>query len=69
MTFRQTERKSSSESSELLLSFEWSYSGLYKLIGQCCRDVIDCKTQVRRSVVIGQSRSVRKVRSFCSVRL
>ena len=44
--FRQPEWKTSSESSEYLLSLERSEAGSYKLIGQFCRDVIGCKTQV-----------------------
>ena len=44
---RQPERKSSSESSEsVVLSVECCKSGSRKLIGQFCRDVIGCRTQV-----------------------
>ena len=46
LTFRQPEQKSSSESSERLLSVKCTQSGLCTLIGQFCRDVIGCKTQV-----------------------
>ena len=51
------------------LSVECSKSGSYKLIGQFCRDVIGCKTQERKSVVIDLIPSVSKVRSLCSFHL
>ena len=44
--FRQPEWKTSSESSEYLLSLERSEAGSYKLIGQFCRDVIGQIVQI-----------------------
>ena len=48
------------------LLVESSTSGLYKLIGQFCRHVIGCRTQVAKVGRDWSSLSVGKVRSFCS---
>ena len=57
-------------SCEQLLSVESCKSGLYKLIAQqFAVMLLAVRLKWRRSLVIGQSRFVSKVRSFCSFRL
>ena len=57
------------ESCEQLLSVESCKSGLYELIAQFAVMLLAVRLKWRRSLVIGQSQSVSKVRSFCSFRL